>query len=156
MERKTITIEEIEANPDLDLSERIEKFSQNKKWSNDDLRELAIASIKQEYEYMANNMADIPHIDEALEQILKGHVFTQDELAELMTSDLVENEEIKKYNTLKKNIEENNGITLDDFKELCKTIDIDSNTTELIKNLFMHQGKIIDSYSKNESKRNKI
>ena len=67
MKRKTITIEEIEANPDLDLSERINKFSQDKRWSNDDLIELAIASIKQEYEYMANNMADIPHIDEILE-----------------------------------------------------------------------------------------
>lgn len=154
MEKKTITIEEIESNPNLDLTERIEKFSQNKKWSNDDLRELAIASIKQEYEYMINNMSNIPNIDLILDKILNGYVLKQDELFEMMTSN--SKEKVKKYNTLKKNIEENNGITIDDFNELCKTIDIDSNTTELIKNLFMHQGKIIDSYSKNESKRNKI
>lgn len=153
MEKKTITIEEIESNPNLDLTERIEKFSQNKKWSNDDLRELAIASIKQEYEYMINNMSNIPNIDLILDKILNGYVLKQDELFEMMASN--SKEIVKKYNTLKKNIEENNGITIEDFNELCKTIDIDSNTTELIKNLFMHQGKIIDSYSKNESKRNK-
>ncbi len=150
MERKTITIEEIEANPDLDLSERINKFSQDKRWSNDDLRELAIASIKQEYEYMANNMADIPHIEEVLEQILKGHVFTQDELAELMTSDIREPEEIKKYNDLKKKVTDNNGITIKDFDELCKTIGFDSKTAELIRVGFESQGKIIDSYKDEE------
>ena len=150
MERKTITIEEIEANPDLDLRERINKFSQDKRWSNDDLRELAIASIKQEYEYMANNMTDIPHIDEILEQILKGHVFTQDELVELMTSDLVENKEIKKYNDLKKKVTDNSGISLEDFNELCKTIGFDSKTTELIKAGFESKGLIIGSYKDEE------
>ncbi len=152
MKRKTITIEAIEANPDLDLSERINKFSQDKRWPNDDLKELAIASIKQEYEYMVNNMADIPHIDEILEQILKGHIFTQDELAELMTSDLVENEEIKKYNDLKKKVVDNNGISLEDFNKLCKTIGFDSKTTELIMAGFEKRGLIIDSYKDEESR----
>ena len=151
MERKTITIEEIEANPDLDLSERINKFSQDKRWSSDDLKELAIASIKQEYEYMANNMSDIPYINEILKQILNGHVFTQDELTELMTSDIKENEEIKKYNDLTKKVLDNNGITLDDFNELCKTIGFDSKTTELIRAGFESQGKIIDSYEVKET-----
>ena len=151
MERKTITIEEIEANPDLDLSERINKFSQDKRWSSDDLKELAIASIKQEYEYMANNMSDIPYINEILKQILNGHVFTQEELTELMTSDIKENEEIKKYNDLKKKVLDNNGITLDDFNELCKTIGFDSKTTELIRAGFENQGKIVDSYEVKES-----
>ena len=151
MERKTITIEEIEANPDLDLSERINKFSQDKRWSSDDLKELAIASIKQEYEYIANNMSDIPYINEILKQILNGHVFTQDELTELMTSDIKENEEIKKYNDLTKKVLDNNGITLDDFNELCKTIGFDSKTTELIRAGFESQGKIIDSYEVKET-----
>ena len=144
MKRKTITIEEIESNPNLDLTARINKFANDKRWSADDLRELAIASIKQEYEYMANNMSDMPHIDEILEQTLNGHVFTQDELTELMTSDIKENEEIKKYNDLKKKVLDNNGITLYDFNELCKTIGFDSKTTELIRAGFESQGKIID------------
>ena len=151
MERKTITIEQIEANPNLNLTERINKFANDKRWSANDLRELAIASIKQEYEYMANNMSDIPHIDEILEQILNGHVFTKNELTELMSLDIKENEEIKKYNDLKKKIVDNNGITLDDFNELCKTIGFDSKTIELIRAGFESQGKIIDSYEEQES-----
>ncbi len=126
MERKTITIEEIKSNPNLDLTERINKFANDKKWSNDDLNELALASIKQEYEYMANNMNDVPHINEILEQVLNGHIVTQEELVELMTSDLKENAEIKKYEDLKKKISDNNGITLADFYELCKAIGFDS------------------------------
>ena len=150
MERKTITIEEIEANPDLDLSERINKFSQDKRWSADDLKELAIASIKQEYEYMANNMSDIPYINEILKQILNGHVFTQDELTEYMSRDLKEFSEIKKYNNLKQKVTDNNGITIKDFDELCKIIGFDSKTAELIRVGFERQGKIIDSYKDEE------
>ena len=150
MERKTITIEEIEANPDLDLSERINKFSQDKRWSADDLKELAIASIKQEYEYMANNMSDIPYINEILKQILNGHVFTQEELTEYMSRDLKEVPEIKKYNNLKQKITDNNGITIKDFDELCKTIGFDSKTAELIRVGFESQGKLIDSYKDEE------
>ena len=151
MERKTITIEQIEANPNLNLTERINKFANDKRWSANDLRELALAYIKQEYEYMANNMSDIPHIDEILEQILNGHVFTKDELTELMRLDIKENEEIKKYNDLKKKIADNNGITLDDFNELCKIIGFDSKTIELIRAGLESQGKIIDSYEEQES-----
>ena len=150
MERKTITIEQIEANPNLNLTERINKFTNDKRWSADDLRELAIASIKQEYEYMANNMSDIPHIDEILEQILNGRVFTQNELTELMASDIKEKEEIKKYNDLKKKVLDNNGIATDDFNELCKTIGFNSKTTELIRAGFESQGKIIASYEAKE------
>lgn len=43
MERKTITIEEIEANPDLDLTERINMFLKDKRWNEEDSKELAIA-----------------------------------------------------------------------------------------------------------------
>lgn len=150
MERKTITIEEIEANPDLDLSERINKFSQDKRWSADDLKELAIASIKQEYEYYANNMSNIPQINEVLKQILNGHVYTQSELVELMTPEIEKNEEIQRYENLKKKITDNNGIVLDDFNELCKIIGFDSKTTELIRMGFESQGKIINSYEEKE------
>jgi len=151
MERKTITIEEIKANPNLNLNERINKFTNDKRWSEDDLRELAIASIKQEYEYVANNMSNIPQIDEILKQILNGHVFTQEELTEITTSDIKQKKEIKEYNDLKKRIEDNNGITIEDFYKLCQTIGFDSKTTELIKAGFEKQGKIIDSYQHKKS-----
>ena len=43
MEKITITIEEIKSNPNLDISERIEKYSHDSRWSPSDLEELAIA-----------------------------------------------------------------------------------------------------------------
>ena len=53
----TVSIDEIKNKPNLDLSERLAKLK-NKykdKYSEDDLKSLVIASIKQEYELFANN-----------------------------------------------------------------------------------------------------
>ena len=55
------------------------------------------------------------------------------------------------FNELKQKIESSNGITLEDFNVLCKTIGFDSKTTELIRVEFESQGKIIDSYEARES-----
>ena len=41
---------------------------------------------------------------------------------------------------------DNNGITIEDFYELCQTIGFDEQTTELLKNGFKNKGLIIDSY----------
>ena len=150
MERKTITIEEIEANPNLDLTERINKFSKDKRWTAQDLKELAIASIKQEYEYWANNMANVPGIDEILQQTLNGHVYTQTELVEIMTPEIAIPTEMQKYEDLQKRISDNNGITIEDFYELCQTIGFDEQTIEVLKNGFKNKGLIIDSYKVEE------
>lgn len=150
-ERKTITIEEIEANPELDLSERINKFSQDKRWSNDDLRELAIASIKQEYEFWANKRENISsRTDELLKQVLNGHILSRSEEFEMICDNQEKIKEYSKYENLNQQIADNNGITLDDFNELCKTIGFDSETTELIRAGFESQGNIIDSYKDEE------
>ncbi len=51
MQKITISIDEINNNPNLDISERLAnlKNKYNDKYSEDDLKSLAIASIKQEY-----------------------------------------------------------------------------------------------------------
>lgn len=46
---------------------------------------------------------------------------------------------------------DNNGITIEDFYELCQTIGFDEQTTELLKNGFKNKGLIIDSYKIEES-----
>ena len=147
MERKTITIEEIESNPNLDLTERINRFANDKRWSDDDLRELAIASIKQEYEFWANKRENISSkTDELLKKILDGHTLNKSEVFEMMCSDPEKVEEYSKYDDLNQKITDNNGITLDDFNDLCKTVGFDSKMTELVRIGFESQGKIIDSY----------
>ena len=151
MVRNTITIEEIEANPELDLSERINKFSQDKRWSNDDLRELAIASIKQEYEFWANKRENISsRTDELLKQILNGHILSRSEEFEMICDNQEKIKEYSKYENLNQQIADNSGISLEDFNELCKTIGFDSETTELIRTGFESQGNIIDSYKDEE------
>ncbi len=152
MERKTITIEEIQANPNLDLRERINKLSQDKRWSVADLKELAIALIKQEYEFWANKRENIsPRTDELLKQILNGHILSKSEEFEMVCSDQEKVEEYAKYEDLKQKVLDSNGITLEDFNQLCQTIGFDSKTTELIKTEFENKGLLIDSHEEKES-----
>ena len=147
MERKIITIEEIETNPDLDLSERINKYSQDKRWNAEDLKELAIASIKREYEFWAKKRENIsPRTDELLKQILNGHILSRSEEFEMICDEQEKIKEYSKYEILSQQIADSNGITLDDFNELCKTIGFDSKTTEFIRMKFENQKMIVDSY----------
>ena len=152
MERKTITIEQIIENPNLDLSERINKLSQDKRWSKEDLKELAIASIKQEYEFWLNERKNIStRTDEMLKKILNGHFLSKSEEFEMVCDDSKKVELYSKYESLKKRIKDNNGITLENFYELCQVIGIDSEIIELIRLEFERKGLIIDSYMKEES-----
>ena len=146
MERKTITIEEIKANPNLDLSQRIALFASDERWNGTDLEELAIASIKQEYEYYANILGDKPYINTILSKVLNGHVFSQDELSEIMILDENKRNEMIKYHELKNKVSENNGITLEDFNKVTEVMGIDSNTAELFRKSFEDSNLIIDSY----------
>ena len=143
----TITIEKIKNNPNLDLSERITKFSKEEKWSQTDLEELAIASIKQEYEFWANHRENISsRTDALLEQILNGHILNKSEEFEMICTDTDKVKEYLKYDNLKQRIIDNSGITLEDFNELCKTVGIDPKMEELIQKEFENKGLIIDSY----------
>ena len=146
MERKTITIEEIKANPNLDLSQRIALFASDERWNGTDLEELAIASIKQEYEYYANALGDKPYINTILSKVLNGHVFSQNELSEIMIMDEDKRNEMIKYHELKDKVSENNGITLEDFNKVTEVMGIDSNTAELFRKSFDDSNLIIDSY----------
>ena len=147
MERKTITIEEIKANPNLDLSQRIALFASDERWNGTDLEELAIASIKQEYEYYANALGDKPYINTILSKVLNGHVFSQNELSEIMIMDEDKRNEMIKYHELKDKVSENNGITLEDFNKVTEVMGIDSNTAELFRKSFEDSNLIIDSYT---------
>jgi hypothetical protein len=146
MERKTITIEEIKANPNLDLSQRIALFASDERWKGTDLEELAIASIKQEYEYYANTLGDKPYINTILSKVLNGHVFSQNELSEIMILDEDKRNEMIKYHELKDKVSENNGITLEDFNKVTEVMGIDSNTAELFRKSLEDSNLIIDSY----------
>ena len=146
MERKTITIEEIKTNPNLDLSQRIALFASDERWKGTDLEELAIASIKQEYEYYANALGDKPYINTILSKVLNGHVFSQNELSEIMILDEDKRNEMIKYHELKDKVGENNGITLEDFNKVTEVMGIDSNIADLFRKSFDDSNLIIDSY----------
>ena len=148
MEKRTISIEDIVANPNLDLSERINMFSKDKRWSSEDLRELAIASIKQDYEFWINNRENVSSkTDAMLNQILNGHILNKYEEFELMCADSEKVKEYSKYEILKDKIIDNNGVSLEDFYELCKTIGFDDKATDSIKNAFVSNGLIIATYN---------
>ena len=147
MMKKIVTIEEIKANPNLDLTERIAKFSQDKRWTSDDLEELALASIKREYEYWINKRTNISErTDAMLVEILNGHIINNIEGFEMICDDPQKLEQYAKCETLRQKINDNNGITHDDFDELCTMIGFDSDTTQLIRQGFESNGLIIDEY----------
>lgn len=149
MDRVTISIDEIKNNPNLDLSAGIQKFAQSGKWSPEECAELAVASIKREYEYLANTRTNIsPRTDAYLETIKNGGSLTRPELFELICSDLQKVATYAKYDELNTKIINNNGITRDDFDSLVSTIGFDQKTADEIRNQFMNEGKIIESYNR--------
>ena len=64
----------------------------------------------------------------------------------MVCSDQEKVEEYAKYEDLKQKVLDSNGMSLEDFNQLCQTIGFDLKTTELIKAGFERRGKIIDSY----------
>ena len=74
MQKITISIDEINNNPNLDISERLAnlKNKYKDKYSEDDLKSLAIASIKQEYELFANNRINFTEEADDLLEKIKG------------------------------------------------------------------------------------
>lgn len=154
MNKITITIEQIKLNPNLDLSERIKLYSKEGKWNKDDLEELAVASIKQEYEYWANNRTNISErTDNMLQSILNGHKLDKIETFEMMCDDTLKVQEYAKYEMLKRNISDNNGISVKDFEKLCSVIGLDLKTANIIKEELEMRGLIIEEYK--ESNRHK-
>ena len=148
MERKPITIEEIKSNPNLDLTETMNLIAKDNKWDNDDLKGLAIAIIVREYNFWLKNRKNIsPRTDELLDKILNtGHILSQSEKFEMICTDPEKTKKYLEYEKLIQSIKDKNGITLDNYNKLSKTIGFDPKTAELIKMGLEGGGKIISSY----------
>ncbi len=154
MQKITISIEEINNNPNLDISERLDKLK-NKykdKYSEDDLKSLAIASIKQEYELFANNRINFTkEADDLLEKIKNGGELSDRDAFILNCDDPQIISEYSKFDDIKKRIQDNNAVTLDDFNFLCETMKLDSHTKRLLEIGYKSKGLISD-YSQNAGK----
>ena len=69
----------------------------------EELKEVALASIKQEYEFWANKRENIsPGTDEMLRKILNGHILSKSEEFEMMCSDPKKVEQYSKYEDMSK------------------------------------------------------
>ena len=149
--KNQITIEEILANPNLDLSERISKYIQEG-MTEEIAKELALTLVKQEYDFWAGSRENVsPRTDAMLGSILDGHSLTQCEAFEMMCDDPEKVARYTYFTDLKQRISDNNGITLDDLNSLCNTIGIDSKSSEQIRQGLVGKGLIIDSYDQTGS-----
>lgn len=154
MQKITIGIDEINNNPNLDISERLAKLK-NKykdKYSEDDLKSLAIASIKQEYELYANNRINFTkEADDLLEKIKNGGELSDREAFILNCDDPQKISEYSKFDDIRKQIKEDNAITLNDFNFLIDAMKLDSHTKRLLEIGFKSKGLISD-YSQSVGK----
>lgn len=154
MQKITIGIDEINNNPNLDISERLAKLK-NKykdKYSEDDLKSLAIASIKQEYELYANNRINFTkETDDLLEKIKNGGELSDREAFILNCDDPQKISEYSKFDDIRKQIKEDNAITLNDFNFLIDAMKLDSHTKRLLEIGFKSKGLISD-YSQSVGK----
>lgn len=154
MQKITISIDEINRNPNLDISERLAKLK-NKykdKYSEDDLKSLAIASIKQEYELYANNRINFTkEADDLLEKIKNGGELSDTEVFILNCDDPKKISEYSKFDDIRKQIKEDNAITLNDFNFLCDAMKLDSHTKRLLEIGYKSKGLISD-YSQSVGK----
>lgn len=154
MQKITISIDEINNNPNLDISERLAnlKNKYNDKYSEDDLKSLAIASIKQEYELFANNRINFTkEADDLLEKIKNGGELSNKEAFILNCDDPQIISEYSKFDDIKKQIKEDNAITLNDFNFLCEAMKLDSHTKRLLEIGYKSKGLISD-YSQSVGK----
>ena len=154
MQKITISIDEINNNPNLDISERIAnlKNKYKDKYSEDDLKSLAIASIKQEYELYANNRINFTkEADDLLEKIKNGGELSNKEVFILNCDDPQIISKYLKFDDIKKQIKEDNAITLNDFNFLCEAMKLDSHTKRLLEIGYKSKGLISD-YSQSVGK----
>ena len=154
MQKITISIDEINNNPNLDISERLAnlKNKYKDKYSEDDLKSLAIASIKQEYELFANNRINFTNeADDLLEKIKNGGELSNKEAFILNCDDPQIISKYLKFDDIKKQIKEDNAITLNDFNFLCEAMKLDSHTKRLLEIGYKSKGLISD-YSQSVGK----
>lgn len=141
-------------NPNLEISERLAnlKNKYKDKYSEDDLKGIAIASIKQEYELFANSRINFTNeADDLLEQIKNGGELSNKEAFILNCDDPQIISKYSKFDDIKKQIKEDNAITLNDFNFLCEAIKLDSHTKRLLEIGYKSKGLISD-YSQSVGK----
>ena len=147
MQKITISIDEINNNPNLDISERLAKLKTKykDKYSEDDLKSLAIASIKQEYELFANNRINFTkEADDLLEKIKNGGELSDRDAFILNCDDPQKILEYSKFDDIKNRIQDNNAITLNDFNFLCEAMKLDPHTKRLLEIGYKSKGLISD------------
>lgn len=141
-------------NPNLEISERLAnlKNKYKDKYSEDDLKGIAIASIKQEYELFANSRINFTkEADDLLEKIKNGGELSNKEAFILNCDDPQIISKYSKFDDIKKQIKEDNAITLNDFNFLCEAIKLDSHTKRLLEIGYKSKGLISD-YSQSVGK----
>lgn len=154
MQKITISIEEINNNPNLDISERLAKLKTKykDKYSEDDLKSLAIASIKQEYELFANNRINFTkEADDLLEKIKNGGELSDRDAFILNCDDPQKISEYSKFDDIKNRIQDNNAITIDDFNFLCEAMRLEPYTKRLLEIGYKSKG-LISNYSQSVGK----
>lgn len=155
MQKITISIEEINNNPNLDISERLAKLKNKCKdrYSDGELKDLAIASIKQEYELFANNRINFTkEADDLLEKIKNGCELSDREAFILNCDNHEQISEYCKIDDIQKRIQDNNAITLNDFNFLCEAMKLDSYTKRFLEIDYKNKGLISDFKSENSEK----
>ncbi len=151
--KKSITIDEIKSNINLDISDRKRAYSTNVKFTEEDIEDIIYAEIKQEYEYWAKKRINISkRTDEMLKKVLNGHTLSRKEEFEMMCSDQKEIERFSTFEDLKGRVTSNKVISEEDFYNLCNQIGFDEKMTETIKIGFENKGLIVKSYKENKSK----
>lgn len=141
-------------NPNLEISERLAnlKNKYKDKYSEDDLKGIAIASIKQEYELFANSRINFTkEADDLLEKIKNGGELSNKEAFILNCDDPQIISKYSKFDDIKKQIKEDNAITLNDFNFLCEAMKLDSHTKRLLEIGYKSKGLISD-YSQSVGK----
>ena len=155
MQKITISIDEINNNPNLDISERLAnlKNKYKDKYSEDDLKGIVIASIKQEYELFANSRINFTNeADDLLEQIKNGGELSNKEAFILNCDDPQIISKYSKFDDIKKQIKEDNAITLNDFNFLCEAMKLDSHTKRLLEIGYKSKGLISEFKPENNEK----
>lgn len=141
-------------NPNLEISKRLAnlKNKYKDKYSEDDLKGIAIASIKQEYELFANSRINFTkEADDLLEKIKNGGELSNKEAFILNCDDPQIISKYSKFDDIKKQIKEDNAITLNDFNFLCESMKLDSHTKRLLEIGYKSKGLISD-YSQSVGK----
>lgn len=155
MDKITISVQEIKNNPNLNLTGKILKLKEDygRNYNDEELKDFAIALIKQEYEFYANSRINkSPEADAILEKIKNGDEITQKEGFILNCDNLETIEKYSKYYDLKDRIKNNNGISLDDLNFLFNNIGIDEQLRKQIQDGFERKGLIVDYNDQRDEK----